>query len=135
MDGDKRIIGGVVDIGADEFGYRLSVNIEGEGKVTSRPEGIDCGSDCDETFEKDASVILKAEPAEGYTFKRWEEDCTDCGDSTECSITMDGDKVCKAVFEEREEETAAGGRRGCSTATGPAVLLLLLIPLIRRFFN
>ncbi len=132
MDGDKRILGSAVDIGADEFGYRLSVNIEGEGKVTSTPEGIDCGSDCSETFSRGESVVLKAESGEGYTFKGWDGDCSVCGDSTECSITMDSDKLCKATFEEKEEETSSQRRRGCNTGTGPLVLLLSLIPLLRR---
>ncbi len=135
MDGDKRILGSAVDIGADEFGYKLSVNIEGEGKVTSTPEGIDCGSDCSETFARGESVVLKAESGEGYTFKGWDGDCSVCGDSTECSLTMDSDKLCKATFEEKEEETSSQRRRGCNTGTGPFVLLLSLIPLLRRILS
>ena len=135
MDGDKRILGSAVDIGADEFGYKLSLNIEGEGKVTSTPEGIDCGSDCNETFGRGESVVLKAEPGEGYTFKGWDDDCAVCGDSAECSITMDSDKLCKATFEKKEEETSSQRRRGCNTGTGPILLLLSLIPLLRRLFS
>ena len=57
MDGEARILGAAVDIGADEYSgsvlpLTLSVVTDGTGLglVTSSPAGIDCGSDCSEPF-------------------------------------------------------------------------------------
>ena len=71
---------------------------EGSGTITSSPSGIACGSDCAETYAPGTVVTLTATPSLGSTFDRWLGDCSTCGTDRTCSITMDGDKTCEAVF-------------------------------------
>ena len=59
---------------------RLAVEIEGsgEGRVTSQPEGIDCGQDCSEDYLKDTLVALTPTvAAEGSAFSGWSPSCVD----------------------------------------------------------
>ncbi|HEY3476210.1 MAG TPA: FHA domain-containing protein, partial [Anaerolineales bacterium] len=49
----------------------LTVVKNGEGKVTSSPVGIDCGSICEYNFDNNDTVTLSAEPTSTYTFGGW----------------------------------------------------------------
>jgi hypothetical protein len=73
---------------------RLSINVTGEGRVTSIPLGIDCGADCVQAFEVSTSVSLTATPALGYRFGEFTGD-RDCADGL---VTMDAVKDCIARF-------------------------------------
>ena len=76
----------------------LSVEGTGMGTVKSNPEGINCGEDCSAQFDKDSSVTLTAVPEEGYEFSNWGENCSSCGHHNTCTITMNSDETCSAVF-------------------------------------
>jgi hypothetical protein len=67
---------------------------QGTGTVTSSPAGINCGSDCTETYEEGTVVSLSAVPDPGSTFGGWSGD-EDCNDGT---VTMDADRHCIATF-------------------------------------
>jgi hypothetical protein len=100
IDGEERVIGAAVDIGADEFAYiayRLTVAKTGTGggTVTSAPAGIDCGTDCSEDYPSDTSVTLAATPAVGSVFTGWSGACTGTG---ACNLTMDAAKSVTATF-------------------------------------
>jgi hypothetical protein len=56
-------------------GVLLSVNLNGSGGVTSSSPGIDCGSDCGETYAVNDIVTLMAAPALNWSFDRWQGDC------------------------------------------------------------
>src|SRR5262249_19255872 len=73
----------------------LSVNKTGTGSgmVTSNPAGINCGSDCSESYTSGTVVVLNAVPAAGSVFSGW----TGTGCST-ASVTMNGSRSCTAVF-------------------------------------
>jgi uncharacterized repeat protein (TIGR02543 family) len=58
----------------------------GSGKVTSMPSGIDCGSDCNQTYNNNAMVVLTAVPALGSTFDGWTGACTNTTGT--CTVTM-----------------------------------------------
>jgi hypothetical protein len=47
----------------------------GSGTVTSDPPGIDCGSDCSETYPDTGYVVLTATPAPGSAFVGWSGAC------------------------------------------------------------
>ena len=81
---------------AQAVGYTLTVNRAGTGSgtITSSPAGIDCGSDCSETYNEGTSVTLTATPGIGSTFGGWTGD-PDCSDG---AVTMNASKTCTAAF-------------------------------------
>ena len=85
--------------------YNLTVSVvgTGSGTVTSSPAGIDCGSDCSESYTSGTAVTLTATPAGGSTFAGWSGDA-DCGDG---SVTMSATRTCTATF-----STAGSGPAG-----------------------
>lgn len=100
LDGAAR--SGTRDLGADEFGalaFALSVGKlgVGSGTVTSSPAGINCGTDCYESYADGASVNLTATPDTGFFFTGWSGDA-DCTDGT---VLMTQDRACTAQFEDQ----------------------------------
>ena len=67
----------------------------GMGTITSSPAGINCGSDCDETYALGTVVTLTATPAAGSTFAGWELDGTG---TTNRVVTISGNHLVRAVF-------------------------------------
>ena len=66
----------------------------GNGTVTSNPAGINCGSDCSESYTSGMVVALSAIPAAGSIFSGWSGSGCSTG-----SVTMNGSRSCTAVFE------------------------------------
>ncbi|HEX4960767.1 MAG TPA: DNRLRE domain-containing protein [Thermoanaerobaculia bacterium] len=66
----------------------------GSGTVTSSPAGINCGSDCSESYSAGTIVTLTPSPAAGSSFSGWSGD-PDCADGV---VTMDTGKSCTAGF-------------------------------------
>ena len=68
----------------------------GSGTVISTPVGIDCGSDCTETYRGDTpiDVTLAAIPTAGSIFKGWTGNCNESG-----QVTMDKNQHCTAIFD------------------------------------
>jgi hypothetical protein len=79
--------------------HTLTVTKDGSGSVTSNHPGIHCGSDCVEGYVNNAAIALTAEPEPGSNFSGWGGDCSSCGTSTTCDITMDTDRSCVAGFD------------------------------------
>lgn len=75
--------------------YPLSVAKSANGAVLSEPAGIDCGEDCDESFEGGTEVKLTATPSAGYYFSRWAGACQGTGD---CLITTNKRASVRAIF-------------------------------------
>jgi uncharacterized protein (DUF1800 family) len=76
----------------------LSVTLQGdgEGRVTSDPAGIDCPSvACTHDFENGKQVTLLPEPKAGHMFDGWSEGCTG---KEACVVTLGNSKTVKAVF-------------------------------------
>jgi hypothetical protein len=74
----------------------LSVG-SGAGRVTSLPEGIDCGTDCTEDYPVGTRVSLAADSADGSVFAGWGGDCA--GTQNGCQLTLDEGRVVVAVFD------------------------------------
>jgi murein DD-endopeptidase MepM/ murein hydrolase activator NlpD len=76
----------------------LGVDVEpvGGGKVTG--PGIDCGSDCWETFWNDESITLKATRNPGYKFLHWDNG-TLCYPNGSISVKMKNHRFYQAVFQ------------------------------------
>src|SRR5439155_1305630 len=69
-------------------------NGTGSGTVTSSPVGIDCGSDCTESFADGTPVTLTAKAADGSTFAGWSGACS----ADPCSVIMNEDRSVTATF-------------------------------------
>jgi hypothetical protein len=72
----------------------LDVWIEGDGRVTSVPAGMNCSTRCNELFVRGTSITLTATPDAGWAFSGWEGDA-DCSDG---QITLNDDVFCVARF-------------------------------------
>jgi len=79
-------------------GYTLTINKAGSGSgpVTSSPAGIDCGSDCAETYSTVTNVTLTALPDAGSKFAGWSGGCSGTGI---CALTMNASKTITATFD------------------------------------
>jgi hypothetical protein len=74
--------------------HTLTVQISGNGKVTSSPAGIDCGSTCGGTFSQ--AVTLTATAGAGAAFAGWDGACSGTG---ACTVPMSADATVKATFQ------------------------------------
>lgn len=98
--------------------YDLSVSKSGTGTgiVTSRPPGgIDCGSDCSESYNAGTSVMLFSSDGENSLFAGWSGDA-DCSDGI---VTMDSARSCTATFNLKPTHTLSVSKSG--TGTGSVV--------------
>jgi List-Bact-rpt repeat protein len=83
-------------------GFALTVNVavqatsggSASGRVVSNPVGIDCGTDCTETYTSGRVVALTPLPEAGSVFAGWTGH-SDCRDG---SVTMNANKSCTANF-------------------------------------
>lgn len=73
----------------------LTVEKIGNGGGVVTGVGIDCGSDCSESYPKGTAVSLTATAAAGSVFGGWSESCSGTGT---CSLTMDASKKVVATF-------------------------------------
>jgi parallel beta-helix repeat protein len=75
--------------------YKLALNKAGtgSGRVSSKPAGIECGSDCLQYYNSDTEISLTPTPFTGSSFVGWEgEDCAN-------SFAIMADMHCTAVFD------------------------------------
>ncbi|MEK7989970.1 MAG: M6 family metalloprotease domain-containing protein, partial [Thiotrichaceae bacterium] len=75
--------------------YNLSVGVSGNGTIQSNPTGIDCGSDCNESYIEGTQVTLTATASTGSQFIGWSGSCSGTGS---CTVTMDKAKTVTASF-------------------------------------
>ena len=79
--------------------YSLTITKTGSGSgtVTSSLAGIDCGTDCTETYDEGTVVTLSAIPDAGSTFTGWTGG--GCSGSDDCTVTMNADTDITATFD------------------------------------
>ncbi len=75
--------------------FQLNVSSSIGGSIISKLVGINCGTDCSESYPIGTSVNLTANALPNYTFTRWTGACT--GNQT-CTVTMDKNQLVSAVF-------------------------------------
>jgi hypothetical protein len=74
--------------------HALTVTVEGKGRVSSSPAGIDCTQTCTVNFDAGAQVVLTATPDSGWQLSGWSGACN----GSNCALTMSGDASAKATF-------------------------------------
>ncbi len=67
----------------------------GSGTITSTVAGINCGTDCDETYAATVSVSLTPTPAAGSSFAGWSGDCSGVA---ACTLSMSAARSVRAEF-------------------------------------
>jgi len=83
--------------------HTLTVNKGGTGTgiVTSSPEGINCGSDCDEVYYSGTVIKLIAIPDTNSAFSGWSGGCSGTG---QCILTINTDTIVTATFNAEVKE-------------------------------
>lgn len=76
--------------------FPLAVSTTGDGRVTSVPAGIDCGSTCGASYDADTVVTLTAAAGAGQVFDGWSGACS--GPTTTCSVTVSAARSVSAAF-------------------------------------
>ncbi len=109
-----------------DFGYALTVGVNGQGEVTGTPggvdgDGIDCRSGaCTEIYSEDVAVVLSANETQvDWQFSSWMGGPCDGERSATCTVQMDQAHTVTAQFGFRLELEVVGD--GQITATPPGV--------------
>jgi len=77
--------------------YTLSVNRAGQGTVASSPPGIQCGTDCSETYNGFITTLtLTATPDPGWQLSSW-SGCDSVSGAT-CTVSMSSNRSVTVVF-------------------------------------
>jgi photosystem II stability/assembly factor-like uncharacterized protein len=101
--------------------YTLTVSKAGTGFGTVTGTGINCGSDCSESYTSGTAVTLTATTATGSTFTGWSGG--GCSGTGTCTVTMDAAKTVTATFDASTVSytltvSKTGTGSGTVTATG-----------------
>jgi len=75
----------------------LSVSVVGSGRITSRPSGIDCGTNCSQQYAEGQEVSLFASAAVDWEFESW-NGASQCGSSQTCTIAVNQNSAISARF-------------------------------------
>lgn len=77
--------------------FPVAVTKVGQGTVTSKPAGIDCGRVCSRSFAAGSTLTIDAVATNRkWTFVRWDGACK--GKKATCTIALDGAKSASATF-------------------------------------
>jgi hypothetical protein len=79
----------------------VSLTGTGSGTVTSSPSGINCGSDCSETYNYNTSVTLTASASTGSTFAGWSGgsgSASSCSGTGNCEFNLTQNSGVTATF-------------------------------------
>jgi WD40 repeat protein len=106
----------------EDVSYPFRVMLEGHGRVTSSPAGLDCDEvdqDCEARFAHGTFVTVTATPDAGWTFLEWGHTCQDVGFGETIDIEMLFSIACSAIFERQLVVTVSGSGRVDSTTDPP----------------
>jgi len=85
--------------------YDLDVSVVGNGSVTSSLSGIDCGSDCSETYDYGMVVTLTASADIDSEFTGW---TGACNGSDNCVVTIEAATQVTATFAVNQYDLVVG---------------------------
>lgn len=87
-----------IDLGAYEVQLtQLTIDKQGQGRITSTPTVIDCGDTCSAQLACGSLITLTATTDSDWHFAGWHGDVTST--QNPLALTMDGDKTVMAKFE------------------------------------
>lgn len=87
----------------------LDVEVDGDGRVTSRPEGLDCPERCEHRAPPGTEIVLVAQPGEGASFAGWAGDAGDgCASTATCRIVLERPTSIAAHFVPQEDPCTGG---------------------------
>ena len=95
--------------------YELTVDVTGDGTITSDPAGINCGDDgddCDQDYAEGVSVTLSVA---GGTLTDWGGACEGTLRTSTCTLEMTEDQDVSVTFEDNDE---TGGEETGGEETG-----------------
>ncbi|MDD2927029.1 hypothetical protein [Rhodoferax sp.] len=93
----SRAISSVFTPSAGQVSYTLTMNVTGNGSVSSQPAGIsNCTANCNANFASDTLVTLTATPAANQNFTGWSGACT--GSASSCTVTLSQARTVGAAF-------------------------------------
>ena len=95
--------------------HELTVARAGNGRVTSLPTGIDCGTACSSSFDRGTQVTLTATPDTGSSFLGWGGVCS--GTAPTCVVNVEGDRGVTASFGGATSQPLAVSVEGNGTVT------------------
>lgn len=75
----------------------LTVQVQGDGWVNSKPDGINCPADCNASYKKSSQVTLSATPNPDSRFLGWKGACT--GAQQTCRFKIRKTTTVTALFE------------------------------------
>jgi hypothetical protein len=79
------------------FTLKIKKGGSGDGHITSQPIGIDCSSDCEESYAINTHITLVAKPDKNSVFKEWKgANCSDL-------LVITDNMTCEAIFEQRQD--------------------------------
>src|SRR6185436_6911252 len=88
-----------IAFGAQAATHRLTVNVNGNGSVSSSPAGINgCTSQCSADFPEGTAVQLSATPATHWQSFGWSGSTPCNSSSTTTAVAMTADITCDAGF-------------------------------------
>ncbi|HAI68095.1 MAG TPA: hypothetical protein DCM38_01510, partial [Gammaproteobacteria bacterium] len=93
----------------------LKVLLQGNGTITSSPGGINCGSDCDQQYIPNTSIILTATPDKDYVFVSWSGACQ--SETAGCTVNMSTDQNVTATFDYSPEDILTVSKTALGSVT------------------
>jgi hypothetical protein len=97
----------------------LSASVDGDGRMTSSPAGIDCAAACSKQFRAGTRVSLQAQPTtDASRFVGWGGACSGTGP---CTVTLDRAKSVTARFETSFGLSVSTQGAGAGTVTGDGI--------------
>jgi hypothetical protein len=98
-----------------QFALTVTKAGTGSGTVTSNPAGINCGSDCSESYNQGTSVTLTATADSSSTFEAWSGG--GCSGTASCSVTINSNITITATFNQQPQYTLTVVKSGTGSGT------------------
>lgn len=111
---DAKIVSASFSQAQAPSGGNVSVSVTGSGVVTSDPNGINCGVNCQAFFSDGELLTLTATPDSGWIFTGWSGVCDGVG---VCVVAASGNVQVSASFAEATGDECSGDKSSlCSVA-------------------